>query len=190
MNDSHDIDMPYHPGCKHRYIEHLDHNALIKRLNEIADEIYRLTQLCVGLQEQLVNHDGSSDAHRSIRESIAAVGTRISTIKVAVDDSLDALDDKVDANYNTLSAADTALANRINNIDSEIEDIQRDLDNISLNLEDGITSTVSGNTPIIKSVASPGDITLAELPSTHGKFKYKAENTKSVLVYLTILLYY
>ena len=183
MNDSHDIDMPYHPGCKHRYIEHLDHNALIKRLNEIADEIYRLTQLCVGLQEQLVNHDGSSDAHRSIRESIAAVGTRISTIKVAVDDSLDALDDKVDANYNTLSAADTALANRINNIDSEIEDIQRDLDNISLNLEDGITSTVSGNTPIIKSVASPGDITLAELPSTHGKFKYKAENTKSIITY-------
>ena len=183
MNDSHDIDMPYHPGCKHRYIEHLDHNALIKRLNEIADEIYKLTQLCVGLQEQLVNHDGSSDAHRSIRESIAAVGTRISTIKVAVDDSLNVLDNKVDANYNTLSAADTALANRIGNIDSEIEDIQRDLNNISLNLEDGITSTVSGNTPIIKSVASPGDITLAELPSTHGKFKYKAENTKSIITY-------
>ena len=183
MNDSHDIDMPYHPGCKHRYIEHLDHNALIKRLNEIADEIYRLTQLCVGLQEQLVTHDGSSDAHRAIRESITAVGTRISTIKVAIDDSISALDDKVDANYSTLTAADGQLANRINSITDELEDIQNALDNVSLNLGEGITSTVSGNTPIITSTSNSGDVTLAELPSTHGKFRYKAEDTGSTITY-------
>ena len=183
MNDSHDIDMPYHPGCKHRYIEHLDHNALIKRLNEIADEIYRLTQLCVGLQEQLVTHDGSSDAHRAIRESITAVGTRISTIKVAIDDSIAALDDKVDANYSTLTAADGQLANRINSITDELEDIQNALDNVSLNLEEGITSTVSGNTPIITSTSNSGDVTLAELPSTHGKFRHKAEDTGSTITY-------
>ena len=184
MNDSHDIDMPYHPGCKHRYIEHLDHNALIKRLNEIADEVYKLTQLFVGLEEQLVNHDVSNDAHQSIRESITAVGDRINTIKTAIDSNISTLEDKVDSNYSTLSNADNQLTSRIDALDAEIENIQHDPDSIALdNLEGSIVSTVSGTAPIIKSTAAPGDITLAEMPSTHGVFKYKVEDTKNILTY-------
>lgn len=183
MNDSHDIDMPYHPGCKHRYMEHLDHNALIKRLNEIADEIYNLTQLCRDLETRLSDHNTDAEAHRYLRELIDAANHRLVTVKETIDNSLSVLEDKVDANYSTLTAADGQLATRLDNVDTEIWSIRTDIENITLDLDDSITSAVNGNTPIIKSVTTEDNVILAELPSTHGKFKYGTDETKNVVTY-------
>lgn len=183
MNDSHDIDMPYHPGCKHRYMEHLDHNALIKRLNEIADEIYNLTQLCRDLETRLSDHNTDAEAHRYLRELINAANNRLVTVKETIDNSLSILEDKVDANYSTLNAADGQLVTRLDNVDTEIWSIRTDIENITLDLDDSITSAVSGNTPIIKSVTTDNSVILAELPSTHGKFNYSTNETKNVVTY-------
>lgn len=183
MNDSHDIDMPYHPGCKHRYMEHLDHNALIKRLNEIADEIYNLTQLCRDLETRLSDHNTDVEAHRYLRELINAANHRLVVVKETIDNSLSVLEDKVDANYSTLTAADGQLATRLDNVDTEIWSIRTDIENITLDLDDSITSAVNGNTPIIKSVTTEDNVILAELPSTHGKFNYGTNETKNVVTY-------
>ena len=183
MNDSHDIDMPYHPGCKHKYTEHLDHNALIKRLNEIADEIYKLTQLCGDLETRLSDHNTDTEAHRYLRELINATNKRIVSVKETIDDSLSVLENKVDSNYSTLVAADGQLATRLDNVDTEIWSIRTDIENITLDLDDSITSAVSGNTPIIRSVTTDDNVILAELPSTHGKFNYSTNETKNVVTY-------
>ena len=183
MNDSHDIDMPYHPGCKHRYMEHLDHNALIKRLNEIADEIYNLTQLCRDLETRLSDHNTDAEAHRYLRELIDAANHRLVVVKETIDNSLSVLEDKVDANYSTLTAADGQLATRLDNVDTEIWSIRTDIENITLDLDDSITSAVNGNTPIIKSVTTEDNVILSELPSTHGKFNYGTNETKNVVTY-------
>ena len=183
MNDSHDIDMPYHPGCKHKYTEHLDHNALIKRLNEIADEIYKLTQLCGDLETRLSDHNTDTEAHRYLRELINATNKRIVSVKETIDDSLSVLENKVDSNYSTLVAADGQLATRLDNVDTEIWSIRTDIENITLDLDDSITSAVSGNTPIIRSVTTDDNVILAELPSMHGKFNYSTNETKNVVTY-------
>lgn len=183
MNDSHDIDMPYHPGCKHKYTEHLDHNALIKRLNEIADEIYKLTQLCRDLETRLSDHNTDTEAHRYLRELINATNKRIVSVKETIDNSLSILENKVDSNYSTLTAADGQLATRLDNVDTEIWSIRTDIENITLDLDDSITSAVNGNTPIIKSVTTEDNVILAELPSTHGKFNYGTNETKNVVTY-------
>lgn len=183
MNDSHDIDIPYHPGCKHRYMEHLDHNALIKRLNEIADEIYNLTQLCRDLETRLSDHNTDTEAHRYLRELIDAANNRLVVVKETIDNSLSVLEDKVDANYSTLTAADGQLATRLDNVDTEIWSIRTDIENITLDLDDSVTSAVNGNTPIIKSVTTEDNVILAELPSTHGKFNYGTNETKNVVTY-------
>lgn len=183
MNDSHDIDMPYHPGCKHRYMEHLDHNALIKRLNEIADEIYNLTQLCRDLETRLSDHNTDVEAHRYLRELIDAANHRLVVVKETIDNSLSVLENKVDSNYSTLTAADGQLATRLDNVDTEIWSIRTDIENITLDLDDSITSAVNGNTPIIKSVTTEDNVILAELPSEHGKFRYGTNETKNVVTY-------
>lgn len=183
MNDSHDIDIPYHPGCKHRYMEHLDHNALIKRLNEIADEIYNLTQLCRDLETRLSDHNTDVEAHRYLRELIDAANNRLVVVKETIDNSLSILENKVDSNYSTLTAADGQLATRLDNVDTEIWSIRTDIENITLDLDDSITSAVNGNTPIIKSVTTEDNVILAELPSTHGKFNYGTNETKNVVTY-------
>ena len=183
MNDSHDIDMPYHPGCKHRYMEHLDHNALIKRLNEIADEIYRLTQLCGDLETRLSDHNTDAEAHRYLRELINTANNRLATVKETIDNSLSILEDKVDANYSTLTAVDGQLATRLDNIDTEIANIRAIIESTTLDLQDSITSTVNGNKPIIKSITTDNSVILAELPSEHGKFRYGTDETKTVVTY-------
>src|SRR5574344_746919 len=183
MNDSHDIDMPYHPGCKHRYTEHLDHNALIKRLNEIADEIYSLTQLCGDLETRLSDHNTDTEAHRYLRELINVSTNRLATVKETIDNSLSILDNKVDSNYSTLNAADGQLATRLDNVDTEIADIRTVIESTALDLQDSITSTVNGNKPIIKSITTDNSVILAELPSEHGKFRYGTNETKNVVTY-------
>src|SRR5574344_1924100 len=183
MNDSHDIDMPYHPECKHRYTEHLDHNALIKRLNEIADEIYSLTQLCGDLETRLSDHNTDTEAHRYLRELINVSTNRLVTVKATIDNSLSILEDKVDANYSTLNAADGQLATRLDNVDTEIADIRTVIESTALDLQDSITSTVNGNKPIIKSITTDNSVILAELPSEHSKFRYGTNETKNVVTY-------
>src|SRR5574344_2920418 len=183
MNDSHDIDMPYHPGCKHRYTEHWDHNALIKRLNEIADEIYSLTQLCGDLETRLSDHNTDTEAHRYLRELINVSTNRLVTVKATIDNSLSILEDKVDANYSTLNAADGQLATRLDNVDTEIADIRTVIESTALDLQYSITSTVNGNKPIIKSITTDNSVILAELPSEHGNFRYGTNETKNVVTY-------
>lgn len=183
MTDSHDTDIPSLNCCKHRYIERLDHDALIKRLNEIADEIYTLTQMCGDLDDRLAAHDASSDAHRALRELINAATARIATIKTTIDASLETLESKVDSNYSTLVAADTQLANRLDNVDAELAALSQDIGAFTLNLSDSITSTVDGTTPIIKSIATSDNVILAELPSTHGKFNISTDGDRSVVTY-------
>ena len=183
MNDSHDIDMPYHPGCKHRYMEHLDHNALIKHLNEIADEIYNLTQLCGDLETRLSDHNTDTEAHRYLRELINASTNRLATVKETIDNSLSILENKVDSNYSTLTAADGQLATRLDNVDTEIANIRTTIESTTLDLQDSITSTVNGNKPIIKSITADNSVILAELPSEHGKFRYGTDETKTVVTY-------
>lgn len=183
MTDSHDTDIPSLNCCKHRYIERLDHDALIKRLNEIADEIYTLTQMCGDLDDRLAAHDASSDAHRTLRELINAATARIATIKTTIDASLETLESKVDSNYSTLVAADAQLANRLDNVDAELAALSQDIGAVTLNLSDSITSTVDGTTPIIKSIATSDNVILAELPSTHGKFNISTDGDRSVVTY-------
>ena len=169
--------------CSRRYIERLDHDALIKRLNEIADELYTLTQMCGDLDDRLAEHDASSDAHRTLRELINAATARIATIKTTIDASLETLESKVDSNYSTLVAADAQLANRLDNVDAELAALSQDIGAFTLNLSDSITSTVDGTTPIIKSIATSDNVILAELPSTHGKFNISTDGDRSVVTY-------
>ena len=183
MTDSHDTDIPSLKCCKHRYIERLDHDALIKRLNEIADEIYTLTQMCGDLDDRLAAHDASSDAHRTLRELINAATARIATIKTTIDASLETLESKVDSNYSTLVAVDAQLANRLDNVDAELAALSQDIGAFTLNLSDSITSTVDGTTPIIKSIATSDNVILAELPSTHGKFNISTDGNRNIVTY-------
>ena len=179
MTDSHNSTS----CCSRRYIERLDHDALIKRLNEIADELYTLTQMCSDLDDRLAEHDASSDAHRTLRELINAATARIATIKTTIDASLETLENRVDSNYSTLVAADAQLANRLDNVDAELEALSQDIGSFTLNLNDSITSTVDGTTPIIKSIADSDNVILAELPSTHGKFNISTDGDRSIVTY-------
>lgn len=179
MTDSHNSTS----CCSRRYIERLDHDALIKRLNEIADELYTLTQMCGDLDDRLAEHDASSDAHRTLRELINAATARIATIKTTIDASLETLGNRVDSNYSTLVAADAQLANRLDNVDAELAALSQDIGSFTLNLNDNITSTVDGTTPIIKSIATSDNVILAELPSTHGKFNISTDGDRSIVTY-------
>ena len=179
MTDSHNSTS----CCSRRYIERLDHDALIKRLNEIADELYTLTQMCGDLDDRLAEHDASSDAHRTLRELINAATARIATIKTTIDASLETLGNRVDSNYSTLVAADAQLANRLDNVDAELAALSQDIGSFTLNLNDNITSTVDGTTPIIKSIANADNVILAELPSTHGKFNISTDGDRSIVTY-------
>ena len=183
MNDSHDIDMPYHPGCKHRYMEHLDHSALLKRLNEIADEIYRLTQLCSDMETRLSDHNSSTDAHRYLRDLVNSTTSRISIIKESIDAEIAALGNRVDSADSTLAAADAQLGNRIDNLATEIDGIRGIIDSTGVAFEASINSDVAGDTPIIQSTADTNSVTLSELPSEHGNFKFSTEVTKNIITY-------
>ena len=104
---------PYHPGCKHRFQDQLDHNALVARLNDIADQQYKLLLLCNQLKEELNTHDGSEIAHPYIRNLIDNTNTRLASIKTSLDSDISNLRLAHNTDVATLNTVDNAINTRI-----------------------------------------------------------------------------
>ncbi len=182
---------PYHPGCKHRYSEHMDHNALIARLNDIADQQYKLLQLCNQLESNLNEHDNSETAHAYIRTIINNTSTRLGVIKAQIDADLATLRNTHTNDISTLTAADAAIQSRIDSLDDELDRIEREFTVNLTNIDHAINSNVSsGNltnansgTAIINGTAAAGYNMLYKGKSTHGKFTTGIDNTSYVVNY-------
>ena len=182
---------PYHPGCKHRYSEHMDHNALIARLNDIADQQYKLLQLCNQLESNLTEHDNSETAHAYIRTIINNTSTRLGVIKAQIDADLATLRNTHTNDISTLTAADTAIQSRIDSLSDELDRVEREFTVNLTNIDHAINSNVSsGNlananngTVIINGTAAAGYNMLYKGKSTHGKFTTGIDNTSYVVNY-------
>ncbi len=182
MTDSNNIGVPYNTLSKIRYSEHLDHTALIKRLNDIADDIYRLTGLCNDIETRLSDHNDATDAHRALRESINNVNSRIAGLMTSVDASIAELNTSLETTQTTLTAANNQLSNKVTQLETELADIRAEVENVILSTSTTIVSSVDG-APIIESSADAGNLTLAKIPSTHGSFTYNVRDGKNTVEY-------
>ena len=182
MTDSNNIGVPYNSLSKIRYSEHLDHTALIKRLNDIADDIYRLTGLCNDVETRLSDHNDATDAHRALRESINNVNSRIAGLMTSVDASIAELNTSLETTQTTLTAANNQLSNKVTQLETELADIRAEVENVILSTSTTIVSSVDG-APIIESSANAGNLTLAKIPSTHGSFTYNVRDGKNTVEY-------
>ena len=182
MTDSNNIGVPYNSLSKIRYSEHLDHTALIKRLNDIADDIYRLTGLCNDIETRLSDHNDATDAHRALRESINNVNSRIAGLMTSVDASIAELNTSLETTQTTLNAANNQLSNKVTQLETELADIRAEVENVILSTNTTIVSSVDG-APIIESSANAGNLTLAKIPSTHGSFTYNVRDGKNTVEY-------
>lgn len=182
MTDSNDIGVPYNTLSKIRYSEHLDHTALIKRLNDIADDIYRLTGLCNDIETRLSDHNDATDAHRALRESINNVNSRIAGLMTSVDASIAEINTSLETTQTTLTAANNQLSNKVTQLETELADIRAEVENVILSTSTTIVSSVDG-APIIESSADSGNLTLAKIPSTHGSFTYNVRDGKNTVEY-------
>lgn len=182
MTDSNNIGVPYNSLSKIRYSEHLDHTALIKRLNDIADDIYRLTGLCNDIETRLSDHNDATDAHRALRESINNVNSRIAGLMTSVDASIAELNTSLETTQTTLNAANNQLSNKVTQLETELADIRAEVENVILSTNTTIMSSVDG-APIIESSANAGNLTLAKIPSTHGSFTYNVRDGKNTVEY-------
>ena len=182
MTDSNNIGVPYNSLSKIRYSEHLDHTALIKRLNDIADDIYRLTGLCNDIETRLSDHNDATDAHRALRESINNVNSRIAGLMTSVDASIAELNTSLETTQTTLTAANNQLSNKVTQLETELADIRAEVENVILSTNTTIVSSVDG-APIIESSANAGNLTLAKIPSTHGSFTYNVRDGKNTVEY-------
>lgn len=182
MTDSNNIGVPYNSLSKIRYSEHLDHTALIKRLNDIADDIYRLTGLCNDIETRLSDHNDATDAHRALRESINNVNSRIAGLMTSVDASIAELNTSLETTQTTLTTANNQLSNKVTQLETELADIRAEVENVILSTNTTIVSSVDG-APIIESSADAGNLTLAKIPSTHGSFTYNVRDGKNTVEY-------
>lgn len=182
MTDSNNIGVPYNTLSKIRYSEHLDHTALIKRLNDIADDIYRLTGLCNDIETRLSDHNDATDAHRALRESINNVNSRIAGLMTSVDASIAEVNTSLETTQTTLTAANNQLSNKVAQLETELADIRAEVENVILSTSTTIVSSVDG-APIIESSADAGNLTLAKIPSTHGSFTYNVRDGKNTVEY-------
>lgn len=182
MTDSNNIGVPYNTLSKIRYSEHLDHTALIKRLNDIADDIYRLTGLCNDIETRLSDHNDATDAHRALRESINNVNSRIAGLMTSVDASIAEVNTSLETTQTTLTAANNQLSNKVTQLETELADIRAEVENVILSTSTTIVSSVDG-APIIESSADAGNLTLAKIPSTHGSFTYGVHDGKNTVEY-------
>ena len=182
MTDSNNIGVPYNTLSKIRYSEHLDHTALIKRLNNIADDIYRLTGLCNDIETRLSDHNDATDAHRALRESINNVNSRIAGLMTSVDASIAEINTSLETTQTTLNAANDQLSNKVTQLETELADIRAEVENVILSTSTTIVSSVDG-APIIESSAGAGNLTLAKIPSTHGSFTYNVRDGKNTVEY-------
>lgn len=182
MTDSNNIGVPYNSLSKIRYSEHLDHTALIKRLNDIADDIYRLTGLCNDIETRLSDHNDATDAHRALRESINNVNSRIAGLMTSVDASIAEVNTSLETTQTTLTAANNQLSNKVTQLETELADIRAEVENVILSTNTTIVSSVDG-APIIESSADAGNLTLAKIPSTHGSFTYNVRDGKNTVEY-------
>ena len=182
---------PYHPGCKHRFQDQLDHNALVARLNDIADQQYKLLLLCNHLEEELNTHDGSEIAHPYIRNLINNTNTRLASIKTSLDSDISNLRLAHNTDVATLNTVDNTINTRINEITDELADIQGEIQRGFSDLDHPINNSVSSgnltdanNGKVVLNSTAPAGYNMAYASnSTHGKFTSGTANAAVVINY-------
>ena len=182
---------PYHPGCKHRFQDQLDHNALVARLNDIADQQYKLLLLCNHLEEELNTHDGSEIAHPYIRNLIDNTNTRLASIKTSLDSDISNLRLAHNTDVATLNTVDNAINTRIAEITDELADIQGEIQRGFSDLDHPINNSVSSgnltdanNGKVVLNSTAPAGYNMAYASnSTHGKFTSGTANAAVVVNY-------
>lgn len=182
---------PYHPGCKHRFQDQLDHNALVARLNDIADQQYKLLLLCNHLEEELNTHDGSEIAHPYIRTLIDNTNTRLASIKTSLDSDISNLRLAHNTDVATLNTVDDAINTRIAEITDELADIQGEIQRGFSDLDHPINNSVSSgnltdanNGKVVLNSTAPAGYNMAYASnSTHGKFTSGTANAAVVVNY-------
>lgn len=182
---------PYHPGCKHRFQDQLDHNALVARLNDIADQQYKLLLLCNHLEEELNTHDGAEIAHPYIRTLIDNTNTRLASIKTSLDSDISNLRLAHNTDVATLNTVDNAINTRIAEITDELADIQGEIQRGFSDLDHPINSSVSSgnltdanNGKVVLNSTAPAGYNMAYASnSTHGKFTSGTANAAVVVNY-------
>ena len=182
---------PYHPGCKHRFQDQLDHNALVARLNDIADQQYKLLLLCNHLEEELNTHDGSEIAHPYIRNLIDNTNTRLASIKTSLDNDISNLRLAHNTDVATLNTVDNAINTRIAEITDELADIQGEIQRGFSDLDHPINNSVSSgnltdanNGKVVLNSTAPAGYNMAYASnSTHGKFTSGTANAAVVVNY-------
>ena len=182
---------PYHPGCKHRFQDQLDHNALVARLNDIADQQYKLSLLCNHLEEELNTHDGAEIAHPYIRNLIDNTNTRLASIKTSLDSDISNLRLAHNTDVATLNTVDDAIHTRIAEITDELADIQGEIQRGFSDLDHPINNSVSSgnltdanNGKVVLNSTAPAGYNMAYASnSTHGKFTSGTANAAVVVNY-------
>ena len=182
---------PYHPGCKHRFQDQLDHNALVARLNDIADQQYKLLLLCNQLEEELNTHDGSEIAHPYIRTLIDNTNARLASIKASLDSDISNLRLAHNTDVATLNTVDNTINTRINEITDELADIQGEIQRGFSDLDHPINNSVSSgnltdanNGKVVLNSTAPAGYNMAYASnSTHGKFTSGTANAAVVVNY-------
>ena len=182
---------PYHPGCKHRFQDQLDHNALVARLNDIADQQYKLLLLCNHLEEELNTHDGAEIAHPYIRNLIDNTNTRLASIKTSLDSDISNLRLAHNTDVATLNTVDDAIHTRIAEITDELADIQGEIQRGFSDLDHPINNSVSSgnltdanNGKVVLNSTAPAGYNMAYASnSTHGKFTSGTANAAVVVNY-------
>lgn len=124
---------PYHQGCPLRYEEKKDHELLMRRFNDLADKVHKLTQVTHDLQQEIVDYIGHNSVIDELRAQLSTLNNKIATLNGSitrqfqdlereVNNTIQGLDDTVES-CNTKIAA---LTERVNAVQQIITDIGYD----------------------------------------------------------------
>lgn len=186
-----EVDSPYHPGCVHRYEEKLDHEAIVGKLNAVADQCYRLLQMCDSIREDLSKHNVDDEAHLDIRRSLDEANTRITKAQSDLQDNINTLENKHDRDISSQNTRNDSQDRKLTELSDNLASVMSG----EITYEAPIASAVSdraavsaikdGNT-MVHSTAEGGATTfISDIASPSGKFATGVTGKNYVVSYLS-----
>src|SRR5574344_833032 len=157
-----------------RMSEQLDHRKLIRKLDDISDQCYKLLQLCQDLEQSIQDHANDDTAHSDIRQEISIIDGKLISLNSSFAQQISDLTGTYNTKIDELTTKDIELEQSISGLHTDIDKITSG----DITFDASITSSVTADnikdanagTAIINSTAIGGTTAIANLKSPNGRF--------------------
>src|SRR5574344_1510724 len=157
-----------------RMSEQLDHRKLIRKLDDISDQCYKLLQLCQDLEQSIQDHANDDTAHSDIRQEISIIDGKLISLNSSFAQQISDLTGTYNTKIDELTTKDIDLEQSISGLHTDIDKITSG----DITFDTSITSSVTADnikdanagTAIINSTAIGGTTAIANLKSPNGRF--------------------